>query len=627
MATTKIPGNVVKSGGNAAMHAASAPMKAVVANAHQVDLSDFLSARPQVAEYLGMHPELAEKLKTIPPEVVEYMKHPEQAAAAVASGVPDNHPAKMAQQLTKHLEVEARGASLALTDAQKSSHIDELLAKAQSYPGLAGLAGFIGLPLAGFAGGVVEKAGKGIGVMGIANAGASVRNTTKAIENATFETTLGKQTMRGAVQSFFDSVAKIAEPVVNATGLGRRRSARNFGKAQMHFDDAKKALTGLNLSDLHADVRPHVEVIANQIGGAASHAHLNMGEINAAVEGIDTVVAAAASSKAAINLPKSAQTFLGSTGKMVEHHTASIDWKNVGVAIKDTPNKLAKVKTVHGIANAAFIAGDAISMTMDARTFTKNLKTLKEMIADAKGIEPAQVSTFTALFSGDVPLTAKAARKNIIMKTGVKEVIDGANMLLNVKQATDPKMSMAKMFAWFGATTAAGIVADQVMGESVLPLYSALRLAEKTGQPIPPEAMAQFIGEINSDLKSRGGAESPFAQEVANQVIQEHLSLADIMKENETGKIMLRVHKVIEENEKPKIPSVAQAPVAQQAPAMEAPAVEAAPAKSHVERLSEPKPAHTHHHNKTPKEVVGTHTAKVAAGAGDQNLQTGQALA
>lgn len=515
--------------------------------------------------------------------------------------------------------------------------IDGALNGASAAANMVGLATFIAPPAVGLAGGALGSVGNFTGVSGLSKAGSALSAGSKAVSAATVgdaAKAVGFTPKTGnIVQRAFEAVADAFEPVNNFLGIGTSRSASHFGKAQKHFDKAQGRLGELAIDKLPSELQPHFEAIHTEIGAAKNVGHVDFSRINEAVGGIEEVLKK--NEKLAANLGKPAKKFLSSATEMAGHHSAALKWKNVSGSIKDAPSALASSNALHSTMSGAFIAMDGISMVSDARTFAQNLKTLRQMYADAKGMDESKVSSYTVLFSNDVPITVKNARQHIITNTLAKESMDLANMVLNIKQAANPHMSGMVLAGWMGANILGGLAVDAAMGQSILPLYGLMKDAENAGQPLPPEVIAKFIGEVNPDLKSRGGEENQFTAEIARQMAEEKLTLAEIMRENENGKIMLRINGLIDKAEKQKLPAV-------ESKALKAPdnkesltvadkavteaslvstditsdsSIEAAKSDNkanitHVERLHAPKEKHKKYTE--PKDILGVHTAKIA---------------
>jgi hypothetical protein len=194
--------------------------------------------------------------------------------------------------------------------------------------------------------------------------------------------------------------------------------------------------------------------------------------------------------------------------------------------------------------NAAFIGGSALSMFGDARTFSQNLESLRQMYADMTGEDVKNVST-VKLLTGSVPDSVAAARSHLVKQFGIKQAFDIGNIALNAMMILNHKMASGwKAFAAFGAVSAASMAVDAVMGESILPIHKAFSDAYKTGQEIPPQFYAAYVFAASKDLRSHGEKGQEFAMQVAQEYAAEKVSPGQLLREIESGKLMERVKQI-----------------------------------------------------------------------------------
>jgi hypothetical protein len=271
---------------------------------------------------------------------------------------------------------------------------------------------------------------------------------------------------------------------------------------------------------------------------------------------------------------------------------------NISNAVRKAPSVIGKSNALNNTVNGAWVAGSAFSMFGLTTDFMSQMNALRRMHSDITGEDYNRVSTYKLLL-GKVPAPVAEARSQLLTNSGIQGVIQTAFLAFNVKQFMGGKMS------WLSNSIQAGMmfgapVLGMVVPQSVLPVYDAVRKAHASGQKLPPEFIAEFIGAASSELRKRGGAESGFTRELAKQYAAENTSPADMLKEINSGALMERVKKIIASNKT----SVA--------------AAAAAPQVSHVDKLNGKAEALA--------PVVGKHTQDEAARRGAAENTLGQAL-
>ncbi len=548
----------------------------------------------------------------------------------------------MTLNAAKGLTAEQKRARYALEIEAKQyapTAVDKTIGFAGSISSALSIIPFFGLGALNIVGKGIGWVGKKAGVKGVETAGGKISAPAEWLNKNDFST-LGQkmgigETAGRVSQAAADGTAKAAETLGVQRFVGNRMQGKAYGKAHRHFLDAKKHAEKIDLSALPADMRTDFEVIHEHMSGAA-----NVGEIEshlrktASVAAPVEVAAGAAGAKEFAEATKAAKPtlseaianaekhmeaitakgstvsreaakdfkkMLGSTGKMTDAIGHVGGWSNVGKSIRDVPGKLAKAPIAHTMMNGAFVAGSAVSMAADARSAQSQLRMVKEMYADMTGQSAANISIARVLL-GSVPEPVARARKALVGQYFLKGAADTANIIINTKQAINHKFSIAKAMIGFLGAEAVSHVADGMVADHTAETYVAFKqayLASKaTGQPLEAAQYAEFIGMVSPELAKRGGGRSRFAQEIGTQYAEAGLDPAAIMKEIASGKLMARVHGIIEKTE--------------QAKAAEPKAV------SHAASIRGDVAARTH------RPVVGKHTHDVVA-ADQTGLQPGRA--
>jgi hypothetical protein len=508
--------------------------------------------------------------------------------------------------------------------------VDKGLGIAGTATNVLGMVPFFGL-------GALNLTGKGIGWVGkktgfgaMERAGATIRkpatyfNGDTVVENGVSRdipgATMGdigdklgvSKPLGRASQAVADGSAWIAEKTGLQRFIGNGRSAKHYGKAQQHFLDTKKHLETIDLAHVPDEFRPHVEQLKNTVGGATHigdiHAHFEPGlvelskhaESEMARQGMAGISKAAmplteaiAGTEAALqamkkgSAPKEAISAMKgiskSAGKMGDALASSKNWANVGGFIKSVPQKLKSANAAHVMMNAGFVGVSLVSMASDTRSGTLENRMINELRDDLakEGI------THSSLVSHE--------RRALAGKYALKGAADVANIAINVAQAVNHKFSMAKAIVGFLGAEAVSHVADAFVASDVAKAYvgfkQAYLAAHAGGQKLEAEQYAEFLGAVSPELVKRGGARSAFTQKLAEYYAQHDVKAIDIMKELDDGKLMWRVHNLME-----------------QAPAATAAAMQ--PAISHAAQVRGTADVKNRH-----REVMGEHTGRVVADA------------
>jgi len=251
----------------------------------------------------------------------------------------------------------------------------------------------------------------------------------------------------------------------------------------------------------------------------------------------------------------------------------------------------APVTRLDHIGNIGFAIGSGVTTYGVAKSFNQGLDELKHAIADVEGVPMSQISTRRALF-GSIPNDLKPAREHLFKEHAIRGVAQVAGMVamiwaVRAKKHLSGPLGMA-------AIMAPGFVdmgANQVLGESELPLYAELKNAYNAKQPIAAQPYANLVLAINSELKKRdypAGEQNTVGKIVAaklgEQYAAENIDPGKILQENSNGKLPARIKGVIAEAEAEHAANVAKAK-AERAEAERAKA-EAKAHPTHVDKLN-----------------------------------------
>ncbi len=357
--------------------------------------------------------------------------------------------------------------------------------------------------------------------------------------------------------SFFaEPVAWVAE----STGFRQWRMEKNLGKANEWLSTATAAAKDFTLEGNSELLHKHLQTIA-KVQNVQDVAQIDRERLAEALKHISSAV-----EKKGVKLTDQARKMVAAASKVAEHANAVHGYQNaqnVAESVANIPGKLAKRPMAHTVMDAAMIGTSVLGMYGVARGFTQQLTSLRHMYADMTGKDYHSVSNYQVL-TGKVPAPVAQARAQLFKTFGFRSIMQTVSMGFAIA-FTRGKAGWKTIAAQIG-TQMAEEPLSQMLGESVLPVYSEVRKAHALGQQIPPEFYAEFIGAASLDLHKRGGAENAFTREVARQYAAENASPGEVLKEIASGKLMERVKKIAAAND-------AKAP-------------QAVPQVSHVDRLN-----------------------------------------
>lgn len=498
---------------------------------------------------------------------------------------------------------DAIGANRTVRDSFKA---DAVLDSAEGTLNGIGQGAWLG-PMAGaVAGGAISKLGKLTRVGGVQKAGEFVQGAGQKFNEMKVSDLSEMAGIRGAftrvTQPVADFAANVANKVSEWTGFGNRRSNAHVGKAAVAHHKARSLSDAMNLShagEMPSELRAAVHELHGMAKGSAHHgaiSHTVYEQANAKLE-----EAMKAYHKSDAKLSSDAKALLKQTKKLdrhlgdVAHHNhKSVAWGNVGQSIRNTPQNLSKANLSHVLVNGAFAAASVISIGKDTLSFEHSIKGLKQMFGDMTGTDPNQVSTTRILF-GNVPAPIADVRGKLMANFAIKQGADFLNVGLQIASRMGPVKSVASMLG-VGMVSS---TADSMLDTAIIPVYKQFSEAYKKGIPISAEDYAIFLSVASKDLKNRG-PEDPFVQELAKQYAAAKTSPAVILNEITVGKMMARMHGIMDANEAKKHPA-------------------ASVGASHVDRLSGNAQAQ--------RPVVGEKTAALEKQAQARGIEGGAAPA
>jgi hypothetical protein len=298
-------------------------------------------------------------------------------------------------------------------------------------------------------------------------------------------------------------------------------------------------------------------------------------------------------------LTKSLSKFAKATNNAENARFFADGWGNLQKHSANLGKSMGQASVLHGLMNATFIAGAAVS---DYRTVTdlhRELGNLKRMHAHLTGQKEEDVSGMGLMF-GKVPEPVAQARAELMKEFGPAVVLDVANTVMNIKFAANSKFgsSMKAMMMMMALPMANSMIARGLLGGQLLPTYSRMRDLECRNEEVPKEMYEKLIGSASKDIAARGGQDSNFTKALAVFYSEHHAKADTILKEVHDGTMKKRVAQLQGEYDA----YMREHPEIAQAQAKEA---ELKKEGSHVDRLLSGG-------KQMARDVVGDHTAKLA---------------
>jgi len=477
-------------------------------------------------------------------------------------------------------------AAVSAGTASTANATDKFIERGTTWAGGIGMAAMIVPGILKFFSGIVGWVGKHTKLEFVKKTADVIQKPAHILETTSLERAVGPSVVKG-MGTVFESTAGAANFVAEQSGwakfrggLATNRTKNLLEGAITHIDRLEPAKAPVLIRQHLVDMRGHLEVARNT------------GVFNAAaVETLQKEIAkhntgANKALKPYFNVTKKAGKMFGNAA--IHNNTAEA-YKNVSATVKSALSEMPKASIGTTVMNTGFVAASALATFGVARGVVQNYQSLRAMCADEKGKPVHSVGIFNVLFGKhSQPITD--ARKHFFALSGVQSTAEILGLTLTLLQVSKGNMSTGTLLKFMAPQIVAGGAASMI-GASALPYYRNLKLAYASGKEIPVAAIAEFIGLSSKDLRERGGAESPFTQEIANQL--RGLSPAEILKEIPNG-ITARVEKLI----------AAQKALHSEAPAV---AVTTEPTVSFTDRLNGKKPVVEV--KKPEKKVVGQYTA------------------
>lgn len=478
--------------------------------------------------------------------------------------LPDTDDAKRAKRITD------------LPDPDQSTIVGRGMDHATALVGAAGMATMLVPPLGGGVGRATGWVGRKTGASFLERAGNAIQKPFAYVEKTTPAAFAGSdfgKTFGRATQSVFNRVGDATEAVSKWTGADTFMQRRHRNGMFKQFARAPE-FANVNFSAAHETLRPHYEEMHSILTkGVPGRAELDkLGELSKKLNAAKEAIPAGAEA-----IVKSGQKEIASfehyAGKVLDHHQSVGRYENIGASIKKIPEHWSNRSLRDNVEYGAWFGLSGLSIINTARSAWKDRKLRAQFKEEIKGV--------------DSQLVSKSFWHNL--KTFVaREGIELASLAILARQARGGHIGGAIIAAQIGGSM--GI--EALMGESPLAAYRQFSAARRAGQLSAAE-YAHFIGEIDPNLKQRGGADSPVTQKLAEMYFNEKADVRRMVEESGNGKMMWHAHEIMRANE------AARA---------------AHPEKtvSHVERLNGAK-AQQH-------QVVGKHTDNVlkrAAQAGE----------
>lgn len=334
------------------------------------------------------------------------------------------------------------------------------------------------------------------------------------------------------VDFFADKVAWAGD-VTGYNGMRERLSASKAGK---HAATFKTHMGTLNMGEVPASLHGHFTELGTHVGSMNHSATTEtLGKIGVELEKL--------AEKG--TLPTAAKKMMASAAEVVKHGETAVHYKDVAAGIRKLPASVSKMSAGHTVTNAAFVGVAALGLFNVARGFNAQLSALRQLHADISGQDVSKVSSYSVLM-GKVSKPVSDARWQLLKQYGFQSALQAVSIIFSVKWLKG-SMGGRAMIAQTAMDFAAAPISE-MLSSSVLPTYQGFKDAHASGQAIPAEYYAEFLGVASPELRARGGAGSAFTKALAQEYVEKKIPPEQIMREIADGTLLKRVEDIKAKN-------------------------------------------------------------------------------
>jgi hypothetical protein len=316
-----------------------------------------------------------------------------------------------------------------------------------------------------------------------------------------------------------------------------KRSAKMAGKAGESFGAISKTLEGfsehLSASEF-SGVQAALEEARKHIGSSAAtinHAGFEnaMNSAQEALKGITNKDL----NKQIGSVKGGLEELMHNVSQTHSMHQSSRGWADIKGAIASVPEKLKGVKLQDALWKTSIHAGNAMMAYSNIKQTSTGLSALKDMTQALTGKRP---STLGILFGSGLPETVKEARSQYMKSGLVRTLSDALGIFVNTKYSGNVGGGMKGLAMVIGIPMLVSKVSEMVTNNNQsADVFAQMRDAQGTGEGIPFELIAQFIGVTSKKAKAAGGPENKSVQLIAQQYAAEGASPEQILQEIENG--------------------------------------------------------------------------------------------
>ncbi|MDG1286764.1 MAG: hypothetical protein P8P30_04270 [Rickettsiales bacterium] len=333
-----------------------------------------------------------------------------------------------------------------------------------------------------------------------------------------------------------------AEGAFKRTPMLKKRNALQAADA-IHEKHAAKALqSAAHIKDKALNKEKREAYVPNYT--AAELKQLNAVQPSLTVDMAHEEYLAAANKvdgKVPKKLKKAARNYKQAHEDLAELESKKAFWQNPAEALKKRGQDITIGEAADFTLRWGMVAQDGIGQVKNARL---NLRALKQLMADVKGVKPQSISTWSALFGATTPMLKEARGQYV--KATLLALIPFFGGAIGQEVATrklhrefgkdNPIVTMGATLGFQAIQSLGGFFTT---GETMLQDFANMRITQESGAELTPENYAQLLAAASSEIKSMGGTANYNTTLIAQYYAENKTPIAQVMQDINAGKATL----------------------------------------------------------------------------------------
>ncbi len=205
-------------------------------------------------------------------------------------------------------------------------------------------------------------------------------------------------------------------------------------------------------------------------------------------------------------------------------------WSDLKNSIRD-PRAIHTAPVAHSVGNMMWGAASITSAYVSAHDISKDVETLRELIADSTHQKVEDV-TFGQMLFNELPEPANGARNSLLKNAGPRAVLEAVGLLLNMNM-----MLRGGGFLITMLPQVLGWGVSAVADTGLIDAYKKMKINEKKQIANTPDKYAKLLGAASKELAERGGENSDFAQALALKYAEKKLTATEVIQKVVDGEV------------------------------------------------------------------------------------------